>query len=96
MSHEIRTPMNAILGLSELALHSKENNQNDYLEKIHGASENLLKILNDILEFSKLDSARGEITSDNFNLGTLVNNLNNLFEVIARQKNIRFDLEVSP
>jgi PAS domain S-box-containing protein len=96
MSHEIRTPMNAILGLSELALHSTENNQNDYLEKIHGASENLLTILNDILEFSKLDSTGVEIASDYFNLSLLVNNLNNLFEETARQKNLTFELEVSP
>jgi len=96
MSHEIRTPMNAILGLSELALHSKENNQNDYLEKIHGASENLLTILNDILEFSKLDSTGIEIDSEYFNLSLLVNNLNNLFEETARQKNLTFELEVSP
>ncbi|MEN9897284.1 MAG: hypothetical protein RLZZ66_933 [Pseudomonadota bacterium] len=96
MSHEIRTPMNAILGLSELALHSTENNQNDYLEKIHGASENLLMILNDILEFSKLDSTEVEIASEYFNLSILVNNLNNLFEEIARQKNLTFQLAVSP
>ena len=96
MSHEIRTPMNAILGLSELALHSKENNQNDYLEKIHGASENLLIILNDILEFSKLDSTGVEIDSDYFNLSLLINNLNNLFEETARQKNLTFHLEVLP
>ncbi len=96
MSHEIRTPMNAILGLSELALHSTENNQNDYLEKIHGASENLLIILNDILEFSKLDSTGVEIDSDYFNLSLLINNLNNLFEETARQKNLTFHLEVMP
>jgi PAS domain S-box-containing protein len=96
MSHEIRTPMNAILGLSELALHSNEHNQNDYLEKIHGASENLMMILNDILELSKLDSTGVEIVSDYFNLGELVNNLNNLFEETARQKNLMFHLGVSP
>ena len=96
MSHEIRTPMNAILGLSELALHSTENNQNDYLEKIHGASENLLTILNDILEFSKLDSTGLEIDSEYFNLSLLINNLNNLFEETARQKNLTFHLEVLP
>ncbi|HCT99993.1 MAG TPA: hypothetical protein DF614_08110 [Methylococcaceae bacterium] len=88
--------MNAIIGLSELALHSSENNQNSYLEKILGVSENLLMILNDILEFSKLDSTGIEIVSSYFNLGTLINNLNNLFEETARQKNLTFHLDVSP
>lgn len=96
MSHEIRTPMNAILGLSELALHSNKGNQNDYLEKIHGASENLLMILNDILELTKLESTGVEIVSDYFNLGELVNNLNNLFEETARQQNLLFHLAVLP
>jgi PAS domain S-box-containing protein len=50
MSHEIRTPMNAIIGLSQLALNVPALEQRDYLEKILGASENLLDILNSILE----------------------------------------------
>jgi PAS domain S-box-containing protein len=96
MSHEIRTPMNAIIGLSQLALNVPANQQSDYLEKILGASENLLDILNDILDFSKLDSNGIKMEYASFNLDDLLNNLHNLFSVTARQKNIKFILDIDP
>ena len=96
MSHEIRTPMNAIIGLSQLALNVPANKQSDYLEKILGASENLLSILNDILDFSKLDSNAIRIEYAPFNLDDLVNQLNSLFSVTAKQKNIKFILDIDP
>ena len=96
MSHEIRTPMNAIIGLSQLALNVPANRQSDYLEKILGASETLLGILNDILDFSKLDSNAIKMEYASFNLDDLLNNLHNLFSVTARQKNIKFILDIDP
>jgi len=96
MSHEIRTPMNAIIGLSQLALNVPANRQSDYLEKILGASETLLDILNDILDFSKLDSNAIKMEYASFNLDDLLNNLHNLFSVTARQKNIKFILDIDP
>ena len=96
MSHEIRTPMNAIIGLSQLALNVPARQQRDYLEKILGASENLLDILNSILEFSKIDANAVNIEYGYFDLGDLLANLNNLFEENARQKKLHFHLEISP
>ena len=96
MSHEIRTPMNAIIGLSQLALDVPANQQSHYLEKILGASENLLSILNDILDFSRLDSNGVNIEHANFNLDDLLKNVTNLFDVIANQKNLEFVLEIDP
>jgi signal transduction histidine kinase/ActR/RegA family two-component response regulator len=96
MSHEIRTPMNAIIGLSQLALDVPANQQSHYLEKILGASENLLSILNDILDFSRLDSHGVTIEHANFNLDDLLKNVTNLFDVIANQKNLEFVLEIDP
>jgi PAS domain S-box-containing protein len=96
MSHEIRTPMNAIIGLSQLALNVPALEQRDYLEKILGASENLLDILNSILEFSKIDSNAVTLEYGYFHLGDLLSNLNNLFEANARQKKLHFHLEISP
>ena len=94
MSHEIRTPMNAIIGLSQLALDVPANQQSHYLEKILGASENLLTILNDILDFSRLESSGIDIEQALFKLDDLVTNLCDLFDVLAKDKDLKFILEI--
>lgn len=69
MSHEIRTPMNAVIGLSQLALNTAlTSKQKDYLEKIHLSAENLLGILNDILDISKVEAGKLEVENINFQL----------------------------
>ncbi|CAK0765880.1 two-component system, sensor histidine kinase and response regulator [Gammaproteobacteria bacterium] len=97
MSHEIRTPMNGIIGLSELALYQPLTSEvRDYLRKIHDSSKSLLGILNDILDYSKIESGRMTIENAPFDLDVLADILHNLFSPRANEKALRFTIEMAP
>ncbi len=97
MSHEIRMPMNAIVGLSNLALNKEVTPEiRDYLEKIYNSSEGLLMILNDILDFAKLEAQRMTIEHNNFDLDGILENLLNLFSVRAEEKGLLLDIIIAP
>lgn len=101
MSHEIRTPMNAVIGLAQLALTTAlDARQRDYLDKIHQSSCSLLGILNDILDYSKIESGRLDIETVEFSLMEVLQNICNLFMPAAQAKGIaisyRLDATIPP
>jgi len=94
MSHELRTPLNAVIGITHLLLQNnpREDQQED-LRTLQFSGESLLQIINDILDFNKLDSGKIEISAIDFNLRELVQSLYQSFSYKAKEKNVVFDVE---
>ncbi len=96
MSHEIRTPMNAILGFSELMQEqSKDPRFQKYLEAINSSGKTLLKIINEILDLSKIESGKLVLQPEPVNLIQVIEELKVLFERSFAQKGLRFYVETS-
>ncbi|HVV03840.1 MAG TPA: response regulator [Puia sp.] len=94
MSHELRTPLNAVIGITHLMLQGnpREDQQED-LRTLQFSGESLLHIINDILDFTKLDSGKIELSAIDFNLRELSQSLYQSFSYKAREKSIVFDVE---
>ena len=98
MSHEIRTPMNSILGMAHLALKLEGGPKNrDYLQKIQTSGEHLLGIIDDVLDFSRLDAGKLKIDTADFDLSRMLESINNLVAGKAAAKGLElvFDTDAS-
>ncbi len=99
MSHEIRTPLNSILGFAQI-LESKieQPDAKKLLGSIKNSGDTLLKLINDILDLSKIESSKIELHKEEFTLNKLIEYQKSLFKNIARDKSIKFQIssEISP
>jgi len=93
MSHEIRTPINGVIGFSNLLLDTElSSEQRDYAEAVRDSAEILLKLINDILEFSKLEAKKMALEQIPFDLRTTVEGVAELLSLRAREKGLDFEV----
>lgn len=97
MSHEIRTPINAVLGMNEMILREAESDGiREYATNIHSAGKTLLSIINDILDLSKIESGKMELTESDYNMGNLLVDIENMISMRAEEKNLNFKILTDP
>lgn len=97
ISHEIRTPINAVLGMDEMILREcRDNVIRGYAIDIQNAGNVLLGLINDVLDFSKIESGKMEIVPVKYDMVSVIHEVCNLIEIKARAKYLTLDIQVSP
>ncbi|MBN3525356.1 response regulator [Paenibacillus apiarius] len=98
MSHELRTPLNSLLVLSQLLSENKEGNlqekQVEYARTIHMSGSDLLKMIDEILDLSKIDAGKMKLNFEEVYLGELASFMHDSFATIAAQKGLRFEVSI--
>ena len=97
ISHELRTPMNGVLGMSELLLGtSLSAKQRDYVQTIHSSGNELLNLINEILDISKLESGQIELDDVQFDLNALIEDCLGIFRAKAEQQKVELISFIQP
>ncbi|MFK5968732.1 MAG: response regulator [Candidatus Marithrix sp.] len=98
MSHELRTPLNSLLILAQLLADNKTSNLNqkqiEYAQTIHSAGSDLLKLINDILDLSKVEAGKVEIQIESISLVGMIENIEQKFRPVAESKGIIFHISI--
>ncbi|MEK5217108.1 CHASE3 domain-containing protein [Psychrobacillus sp. FSL H8-0487] len=96
MSHELRTPLNSILILSEMLAENDQGHLTDedaeFANVIHSSGEDLLSLINDILDLSKVEAGKLEVLFEEVNLSELPQHMEHVFSPIAQKKNLEFHI----
>ena len=97
MSHEMRTPMNAIIGMTNIAKHSDDPSRKEYcLDKIDEASKHLLGVINDILDMSKIEAAKFEISYAGMDFKKMIQRIVDVLNFGVDKKNQKLVVELDP
>jgi signal transduction histidine kinase/CheY-like chemotaxis protein len=97
MSHEIRTPMNAIIGLGRLLLKTRlDVRQRDYQEKVLAASDALLGVINDVLDYSRIEAGKLSLEEIPFDLNQVVRNVVGVVALKAQEKGLELLFQIEP
>ncbi len=97
MSHEIRTPMNAIIGMTVIGKREKDlERKNEAFEKIESASTHLLGVINDILDISKIESGKMELSHVRFNFTQMLDRVMSVTALKMQDKRQHFSIEIDP
>lgn len=93
MSHDIRTPMNAIIGFTNIALHqNKVSDIHDSLEKVQKSSNHLLSLLNDVLDFSRIESGKVTISPEPVDIIQLTDNVQAIMNGLLYNRDLKFEV----
>ncbi|WP_448698012.1 ATP-binding protein [Mucilaginibacter sp. AW1-3] len=96
MSHEIRTPLNAVITITSLLKEKSDPEDKELLNSLKFASNNLLFIINDILDFTKLDTGKVQLELRPCNFKTLLENIKKTYESLAKEKGLKISLQTQP
>ena len=97
MSHEIRTPMNAVIGMAEIALREEKSpNVANYLHQIVNSGHNLVNIINDILDYSKIEAGKMDIFPDTYELVSEITDVSNVLATRIGDKDLELFVKIDP